>query len=623
LEKHKISAMMFQKKQSFSSLLVGAAVAAMSVLPGVAQTPVTLNLSNEASVVGMSQDGVDAFLGIQYGLVGERFSRSSVLDIAEGSVVNATAYGPNCHQSYPGLPDFLHQKRHEEEECLYLNVWRPNHDPSKKAEPLSVMVWIHGGGFIVGSGADQQSNGANLARDQNVMVVTLNYRLGALGSLPQDEAATGAMNGLWDQLQALEWLQRYVEQLGGNPDEITMFGESSGGESICMLSVSPLAKGLFKRAILQSGECINNPWMLGVPNEDIDFARQAVENLLNATGVASVEELKNSSLVDPSSLNMISAGLGWSLVVLDREILPRHPRELYLNASNIVPVDMIIGANANEDLTFWGVTPDVYLQLADDGFNQSAYDLVGTRYGSEVARDALGAYDADIYYHGDTVLAYSQFHGDWYIRCPSRAFASRVANVLAEGHVYLYNFAHFAVTDPVVHFGLAPLVNTSTWASHMAEIPFVFGTLDFWVPSSASTGVTDHDIAVSQEMMARWANFAKSGNPNVNATSASTTWEPVPTSDVVADTSLASRSANGGKLPALVFSFGASQMVSDPTKQKQCAAFPFGEQAPLENGGGSDNNTGGTGDSSSAVSFFTATSFRWVITTLVLLVVPL
>lgn len=147
------------------------------------------------------------------------------------------------------------------EECPYLNVWRPEGNQTD----LATMVWIHGGGFAIGSGADQIHSGANLARDQNVLLVSLNYRLGLLGFLPQDELGTGGMNGIHDQIIALEFVKKYISFFGGNVDNITVFGESAGAESICMLIVAPAARGLFRRAILQSGECVNNNYIYGIP----------------------------------------------------------------------------------------------------------------------------------------------------------------------------------------------------------------------------------------------------------------------------------------------------------------------------------------------------------------------
>ncbi|CAB9527673.1 Liver carboxylesterase 1 [Seminavis robusta] len=557
------------------------AVAFATAKLATAQTPLAVDFPTGASVIGSSENGVDSFLGIQYATVGDRFSRSIQLDLPDDVETIAKEYGSNCHQAYPGLPEFLYQPRQEAEECLYLNIWRPSNISLE--EPLPIMVWIHGGGFMIGSGADAVYNGSNLARSQHVMVITLNYRLGALGFLPQDDTGVGAMNGIYDQLMALKWVQSNAAGFGGNVDEVTLLGESAGGESICMLSVSPLAKGLFHRAVLQSGECRFNHWMRDVPNEDYEYAFEAVSNLINATGVVSLDELKNSSLVDAASLNFMSAAVGWSVIVLDREILPEHPRVLYEDPENIVPSAFLVGANSNEDTTFMGVSTDIYLQLAEFGLNESIHSLVGSMYGSQIAADVWDAYNAEDNYDNDVTAAFSQFHGDWYIRCPTRAFASHVAPLVPE-NVYMYNFAHFSITDPMMFFGLAPFVDTTTWSSHLAMNPFVFGTLDGWVHDFVNGSLTQEDWDLSDEIMTRFANFAKSGNPNVVADQSDVTplveWKPVTAGRNEITTSFlrsasSSVEASNSSLPVLVFSLGTSQLEALPEKTHQCAAFPF------------------------------------------------
>lgn len=186
-----------------------------------------MTLPSGTLVLGETGDKVESFLGIPYATVGERFSRSSLVT-EYPSTINATEFGPNCHQVYSGVADFIHQPREEDEECLYLNIWRPSNVTSK----LAVMVWIHGGGFAIGSGADSVHAGTNLARDQGVLVVSINYRLGPLGLMPKDEWGTGGMNGIYDQVMALQWVNTFIDSFGGDVDSVTIFGESAGGESV-------------------------------------------------------------------------------------------------------------------------------------------------------------------------------------------------------------------------------------------------------------------------------------------------------------------------------------------------------------------------------------------------------
>lgn len=545
---------------------------------GVAQEA-KITLPNGSTVTGVSNGFADSFLGIKYGTVGEeRFSRSSLVPIPENDdIINATAFGPDCYQSYPDLPEFFHQPRPEAEECLFLNIWRPTSGGISSADDslLPIMVWIHGGGLMIGSGAEQQYRGGTLAADQNVMVISINYRLGALGFLPQDADGLGAMNGLWDQIIALQWVQANAAAFGGNVEKVTIFGESSGSESVCMLSVSPLAKGLFHRAIMQSGDCVYNPWMGGVPNDDIDIGLEAVDSLLNATGVSSLQELQDASLVDAATLNLMAGAIGWH-IVLDKEVLPQHPRELYQDATKISPSDFLIGANSVEDLTFWGMTPKDYLQLASSGLNETVYSFVDSQYGPDAAKKVYQAYEAKGNYDGDTVASFSQFSGDWFIGCPSRVLALDIAGVLPSGerNVYLYQFAHFAITDPMVWFGYADFVNTTSWASHSAGLPFVFGTMDFWVPVNGTLKEVDYKL--NHEIMTRWANFAKTGSPNVLDSDMEgviergnvdmVVWEPLSVSEP----------------RVMLFQDGLGQMSDLAFKAKQCAAFPFGNEDDQE-----------------------------------------
>jgi para-nitrobenzyl esterase len=563
-------------------LLVGAPTAIW------AQAPVTVQIDNSnVQVVGSSDAGVDSFLGIQYAQVGERFSRSTLQDLEDWPVWNVTSFGPNCHQSYPGLPDFILNPRASDEECLYLNIWRPSNRTSNNT-PLTTMVWIHGGGLAIGSGSEEVTQGTNLARDHDVMVISLNYRLGALGFMPSEGENGSTLNGLRDQIVALEWIQTYITSFGGDPNAVTIFGESAGGESICMLSVSPLAEGLFQRAVMESGECINNDWNGGVPREDLGYGVEVVNALVNATGASSVADLSDPVLFPAAELNLVAAGVGWPVILVDGYVLPEHPSELYKDANNIVPVDFLVGSNSYEGVYFMGAPPEVYMGMAA-GIESWAVGLVGEVHG----KTASDAYSADDLFNGDQPAAFAQFNGDYSIRCPTREFASIAASKVP-GNVYLYNFAHFSYTDPMVFFGLHEYIeDTTSWASHMAELPFVFGTLEAWDPDDPiNLPVGAKDYSLSAEMQARWVAFAKTGNPNVPNFSL---WEEVPD-----DASSTSNSATD--IPVLVFHDGESQMQSVPEKVAQCSALQYGAAAdavpsapPTTDSNDDDSSAGKTG----------------------------
>ncbi|WP_226001043.1 carboxylesterase/lipase family protein [Paenibacillus sp. BJ-4] len=207
---------------------------------------------------GESGNGYHVWKGIPYAQppVGElRFHAPQPLKAWEG-VRAATRFGPICPQPMPSADSMtgnLVEPPEQSEDCLYLNVWTPASEAPVEGRP--VMVWIHGGAFVTGSGIIPLYDGARMAQKSDVVVVTMNYRLGPLGFLhltPRGDGLT-SNTGLLDQIAALEWIRDHIAAFGGNPNEVTVFGESSGAMSIAALLAMPAAKGLFQRAILQSG----------------------------------------------------------------------------------------------------------------------------------------------------------------------------------------------------------------------------------------------------------------------------------------------------------------------------------------------------------------------------------
>jgi hypothetical protein len=194
-------------------------------------------------------------------------------------------------------------------------------------------------------------------------------------------------------------------------------------------------------------------------------------------------------------------------------------------------------------------------------------DYAQTILNAEDASQSVAAYSPDLY-NGDEIAAFAQFNGDYYIRCPAREFASIVAaNNGVSGNVYLYNFAHFANTDPVVKFGCDQIVDTTHWASHMAEVPFVFGTLDVWDPNDDALPITADDYALSTQLQTRWAAFAKTGVPNVPEFDG---WE-----EVLGDYDSSGGDGAANSMAVMVFEAGTSEMQSLPDKADQCSMFPY------------------------------------------------
>jgi len=205
------------------------------------------------------------FLGIQYGLppIGEqKFRPSKLNETSWNGIKNATKYGPECYQP-------LSFNTAMSEDCLYLNIWTTNPDSSAN---LPVMFWIHGGAGVFGAGSDPTYEGTNFTSyGEDIVLVTINYRLGPLGFLASKQLydedpnwkSYGGLNGINDQINALLWVSKYIQHFGGNPNHISIFGESEGGLSVCILLISPQLADILpvklKYAIIESGSC-TGPW---------------------------------------------------------------------------------------------------------------------------------------------------------------------------------------------------------------------------------------------------------------------------------------------------------------------------------------------------------------------------
>ena len=207
-------------------------------------------LTNKGRIKGVQKTNYQCFLGIPYAKppIGDlRFLELQPMDPWD-EIKDATNFGPIAPQNHKDLPPI---EQTESEDCLYLNIWTPAAD--EKARP--VMFYVHGGGFLIGTGSRPRLNGAKLASYGDVVVVTFNYRLGALGFLDLPNILPNI--GIQDQIAALKWVRKNIHAFGGDPNNITIFGESSGSESVVILLSIPIAKGLFHRAIMQSG--VANP----------------------------------------------------------------------------------------------------------------------------------------------------------------------------------------------------------------------------------------------------------------------------------------------------------------------------------------------------------------------------
>lgn len=336
-----------------------------------------------------SASGVAVFRGIPYGAapVGNLRWRAPKPAPHWKGVRDAARLGENCMQGQP-FGDIDPYAAGISEDCLNLNVWTAK----TTGAPKPVMVWIHGGGFFAGFGGEERHDGGPLAK-KGVVVVTLNYRLGPLGFLAHPALALDAPHhsvgnyGLLDQIAALEWVKQNITRFGGDPSRVTIFGESAGGMSVGALMGSPLARGLFHRAILESGVGLGNII------EQRDSAEVDGVRLAKAVGVDGVDANAARQLRGVSADTLVAAGAKTSVgsrPVIDGWVIPRLlDSTLASGKGNIVPV--IVGSNADEGDAFFGAPARAFARLIT-AHGKKAYLYQYTRVGDDSASRQRGAY---------------------------------------------------------------------------------------------------------------------------------------------------------------------------------------------------------------------------------------
>jgi para-nitrobenzyl esterase len=445
-------------------------------------------------VRGLVSDGIASFKGISYAAppFGPNRMCPPARPEAWDGVRDVVAYGPTVPKPpYPKPYDvLLPEPVIAGDDCLNLNVWTP--DPGRAGLP--VMVWIHGGAFVNGSGAVSAYSGDRFARD-GVVCVTINYRLGSDGFLLLDD--TSPNRGLLDQIAALEWVQENIAAFGGDPGKVTIFGESAGAMSVATLLSMPRAEGLFRRAIPQSGagHHVLSPdtarvvsaelaRRLGVAPTREGFAAVPVDRLVDTQRQLSEDIALNP---DPGRWREISANMMAFEPVVDGQILPARPID-GVAAGNGRHVELLVGTNRDEHRLFLvpaGVadaTDDATLHVVAGALGLDASGLAIYRTAAASAGDALAA-----------VLT------DWFFRIP----AIRLAEA-HQGDSYMYEFTWNS-----------PSFGGRLGACHALEIGFVFDTLDAEGCEALNGASPPTELAAT--MHQAWIDFAKSGQPGWDA----------------------------------------------------------------------------------------------------------
>ncbi len=468
-----------------------AALAVIQATSFLALTSVAAPIKVEGGLVeGTVEQEITIYRGIPFAAppTGELRWRPPQPVKSWDGVLKADKYAPACPQMELPIP--LFPKVETSEDCLYLNVWTPAQSPAQK---LPVMVWIYGGAFGMGATSTPLYSGEQLAK-KGVIVVSIAYRVGPLGFLTHPDLTTESSQkvsgnyGLLDQIAGLQWVQRNINAFGGDPGCVTIFGESAGGISVSMLAASPLAKGLFQRAICQSGGSfspIQKEKGIGVMQLLADAEPDGV-GFAQRMGARSLAELRQ---VSPEKWQKDPAAqLGNCWPVVDGYVIVDDQYKLYAAGKyNDVPV--LIGSNSDEGSMFARpTTPEQYEKDTRERFGPFAEKILGL-YPAKAMEQTFRA-AADIL--RDTTFGW-----------PTWAWA-RLQSQTGTSKVFVYYF------DQKQPPSVLSLLFKYDGAPHGSEIAYVFQHLD----QSFGAQFTDEDRKLSEIMATYWTNFAKTGNPN-------------------------------------------------------------------------------------------------------------
>lgn len=457
---------------------------------------------------------VDAFLGIPYAMapIGKyRFRHPKPIDPWTG-VFNASVKPNACYQVTDTFfgEDFRgsvmwNPNTPLSEDCLKINIWVPH--PRSKSQSLAVLLWVFGGGFYSGSASLDLYDGRILASEENIIVISINYRVASLGFLFLDHEDAPGNAGMFDQLMAMQWVHENIAAFGGNPENITLFGESAGAVSVAFHLLSPLSRNFFSQAIMQSGSAAC-PWGIIDHKEAI---RRSL-NLAKAVGCPDSEskiDLVLDCLRRVHPLDLVSNETGdlgvaefLFVPIVDGSFLDEPP-SVSLSSRNFKKTNILIGSNQDEGNYFivfylselFKKTEEVYISRED--FEKTVRELNPTIHKIGVSSII---YEYTEWLDPDDAIknrdAVDKMVGDYSFTCPCTEMAHRYS--LSGCNVYYYYFNHRSSYSP-----------WPKWMGvlHGDEINFIFGE-----PLEPKYGYSPQEVELSRRMMNYWANFAKTGS---------------------------------------------------------------------------------------------------------------
>lgn len=473
-------------------LIAEPAAAQTNCDPGALAGPVAVTAYGR--VLGLHEDGVDVYRGIP-------FARPPVGPLRFTPPQNPEAWAGTLKAAkFPAVPvqESDTSPYEQSEDCLYLNIWAPARAATGPKRP--VLVFIHGGGYSFGHASNSLYDGRAFALD-GVVQVNIAYRLNALGFMPVAEAGPEsgqvANLGTLDQIKALEWVRDNIAAFGGDPGNVTIAGESAGAFSVASLMLSPLAQGLFQRAILESGNTLGQDLMMPKARGDLktalDHADEFARSLAAAhpDGRASLEKLRALPARELSKASYLSMDFTKPspyhfFTVFDGRVLPEDPYQALVEGTEVNDVPILVGFNSDEGTMFIpeGTTEAQYRELLNATFGQRGGEVY-ERY----------PVDAE---HPATQRARDL------IRMGLRLGGDLMAEVLSGRGLAVYGYQFDYHVPELDRKGLGVM--------HALELPFVFDTLKAMGPWFAET--SPRDLAFQDTVHNYWLNFIKTGDPN-------------------------------------------------------------------------------------------------------------
>ncbi|XP_048379990.1 neuroligin-1-like isoform X6 [Stegostoma tigrinum] len=463
------------------------------------------------------------YLGVPFATppVGGRRFQPPEAPASWSDVRNATQFAPVCPQNIHGmlpevmlpvwflsnLDDVATYIQEQSEDCLYLNIYVPIENDIRDSGPKPVMMFVHGGSYMEGTG--NMFEGSVLASYGNVIVVTINYRLGVLGFLSTGDMAAKGNYGLLDQIQALRWLSENIGFFGGDPMRITVFGSGAGASCVNLLILSHHSEGLFQRAIAQSGTAISS-WSVNYQPAKYTriLAKKVGCNFPETVDV--VECLRRKSyreLVD-QDIQPTRYHIAFGPVV-DGDVLPDDP-EILMEQGEFLNYDILLGVNQGEGFKFVESLVDNEDGISASYFDFAVSNFVDNLYGYPEGKDILRETIKFMYTdwadrdNGEmrrkTLLALFTDH-QWV----APAIATARLHAEYQSPTYFYTFYHHCQSEM-----------KAVWAdaAHGDEIPYVFGIPMIGVTELFPCNFSKNDVMLSAVVMTYWTNFAKTGDPN-------------------------------------------------------------------------------------------------------------